>query len=145
MSQVIKFRVWDSQYNHWVYPRKERMVPAVFFAPDGTFAYSGLSSLTPETAVVEQFVGLSDAKGREIYEGDIVITVPSPGCLTSIISPDEFTMYTHGTIELVCGSWKICQAHIGATPLYDFADCECCPAGSIKIIGNIHENPDLLS
>ncbi len=145
MSRVIKFRVWDSQYKGWTYPSKGRTIPAVFFADDGTLAYSGLSSLTPETAIVEQFTGLLDKDRQEIYEGDIVITMPSPGCLTSIISPDEFTIYTHGKVEFWCGSWKICQPHIGVTALNDFTDCDCCPVWSIKIIGNIHDNPDLLS
>lgn len=140
MSREIKFRVWGLGLK----PPRYRM-------PDNLELY-GATSLgealdqftTSPNWVVEQFTGFKDSKEIEIYEGDIVTTKPGPGCLTSLVSPEEFTTYTHGVVRFSAGSWCVQQPHLGSTLLGDFTDCECCPVWSVEVIGNIHQHSHLL-
>jgi len=77
-------------------------------------------------AILMQFTGVKDKNGKEIYEGDIVIHKFNPGnhiveyCKDSV----SFQMDMSNCVldqEMGCG--------------YD----------SVEIIGNIHENPNLLN
>lgn len=73
-----------------------------------------------------QFTGLRDKNGKEIYDGDI------------LNHPDRFSEDTL-VIEWVYDRWSIVEYYKGEVNHmadYKFYDCE--------IIGNIHENPELL-
>lgn len=83
----------------------------------------------PET--VGQYTGLKDRNGKKIFEGDIV----------------EFTdKYTRkkGRAEIVFEAfkWKYSGCYYGGNPIVWL----CIDDGSIEfeIIGNIHDNPELL-
>lgn len=95
-----------------------------------------------EDLVVEEFTGLFDRNGKEIYEGDIVKFVfyrkDRIGKVVFDFIPDSEGFY----IEKHYG-WGIwCDDNFN-TSLGDYADdnmrCE-----GIEIIGNIHENPELV-
>lgn len=84
--------------------------------------------VTPET--VGQFTGLHDSKGNEVYEDDIVIYRTSDARFTKNprfavvkISFDEtFAKFTYGNY------WRdLYEEHI------------------VEVIGNIHDNPELLN
>lgn len=79
------------------------------------FAYD----VRPET--VGQFTGLKDREGREIYEGDIVATRDE--ILEVLYAEDGFYVFDHKTG--------------GYGPLI-------VQKGRCEVIGNIHENPELL-
>lgn len=80
-SSRFKFRVWDSRFNQWALPAKQT-VPRLWLNDQGSFAVSSLSSVTEETAIIEQWTGLVDKNGKDIYEGDIVSLDPIP-CVDS--------------------------------------------------------------
>jgi hypothetical protein len=75
----------------------------------------------------QQFTGLIDRHGKEIYEGDIVKQLPGFGC--------EFKERT-GTIEYSGASFWINLKSIAF--VLDDHDC------FFEVIGNIYENPELL-
>ena len=88
---------------------------------------------------VQQYTGMKDKNGKEIYEGDVVKTVDGISKLDI-----EFAEYTHGEVKWLREGVEVCQEHVGATRLSVFSKCDCCPA-DLEIIGNIYETPELLT
>ena len=68
--------------------------------------------------ILEQFTGLLAKNGKEIYEGDIVKHKKTNGL------PHQGRVRIMPTQGVMVGAWPICFA--------------------LEIIGNIHENPELL-
>ena len=84
----------------------------------------------PET--VGQYVGLKDTEGREIYEGDVVRTDFLPHMRTTVCN---------GCVEYRNGAFYVeyidhTYANLGDLIFYS--------GTSSTVIGNIHDNPDLL-
>ena len=72
-----------------------------------------------EDVVLEQFTGLHDKNGKEIYEGDICV---------------EDAEYGDGCFDVV---WYVDDIHCG----WSISPSDVWEA---RVIGNIHENPELL-
>lgn len=87
--------------------------------------------------VLEQYTGLKDKTGREIYEGDILET-------TSVVLGKQVT--AHLLVE-----WRPEYAgfYCGETALFaclsDFDRGVMLPQTFPEVIGNVHENPELLN
>ncbi|NVT47828.1 hypothetical protein HXC78_11940 [Listeria monocytogenes] len=86
------------------------------------FAYK----VRPET--VGQYTGLKDKNGKKIFEGDIV----------------EIDVHDHldwnvikGKVIFLEGAWLVTDSGSFAIPLWS-------EINEIKVIGNIHENPELM-
>jgi len=134
----LKFRIWDKKNKIFIYEwdasHKRLAISLV-----GLVYHGGYDDVLPENDyVVQQWTGLKDSKGIEIYEGDIVKTVDG----ISKISVD-FAEYTSGEVQWLREGFEVCQKNIGATRISVFSNCDCCPA-DLEIIGNIFEIPELI-
>jgi len=133
---MIKFRAWDKATSSY------RKVLEIEFYPDGELKkvkVAGLQrkgAITPDKLVLEQFTGLKDVNGRDIYVGDIVKVWSDVSELTmeptvnGIVSEDFF-----GKTGMFL---KPLRAHVIELCLHDSWN------NKFEIIGNVHENPELL-
>jgi len=146
MSRVIKFRVWCPFYAEMFYDAGKTKHPTSrreeywYMLPNGerrgVFGPGGAEPSdmsTTEEAIWEQFIGLTDKHGKDIYEGDIV-RVQGWAMTCAIV-------YHFGGFACAY-SWtnkdKVETAHIN---MAYFAGAY---LDHLEVIGNVHENPELL-
>lgn len=142
MNREIKFR-------GWLKPRWEEDEDANKMYYDIQNSYDTLGDVKPydpmtdfrewiddDIAVVEQYTGLKDKNDKEIYEGDIVRT-------TDRVTVDG-SIFPVGVVEFKQQAFWICNV---PSDRPDFTHNETLLQyweTDLEIIGNIHENPELL-
>lgn len=124
----LKIRVWDKRKNNYIenfvfnFINKSPYITVEYF--DNEYAYT--HTFEEEEIIIEQCTGLKDKNSRLIYEGDIL-----QDCEQKInVVFDE---------ENHCFMFKYQKTHaykpIGCLDVLD---------GDFEVIGNIHENPELM-
>jgi uncharacterized phage protein (TIGR01671 family) len=135
----IKFRAWHKKAKKMFLPEKMGQ-DEMCLNPDGRgfVNVSGistkLSQYFPEM-IPEQFTGLLDQYGKEIYEGDVIQFAYRTGT-----KDDSIKLFTGNVVWNDLGYWSIVVhgKEKWENALFD------CSLSDIEIIGNIHENPELL-
>lgn len=127
----IKFRIWGIQEKK-------------YFQWDEVKLWQGLGFVLSgenNNYIHEQYTGLKDKEGKEIYEGDIVVI------------PDEYPYYDDcklnytGIVEWVFSGWQIVfklvnKNKAGISDGVNQGYFE--ESSEHEVIGNIYENPELL-
>jgi len=90
----------------------------------------------PET--VGEWTGLTDEAGQKIFEGDILRYAKSDGSLSEFATEVRFGTYNCSCCRGVYG-WYLSG---GGGDIRDFCGYE--DAGPYVVVGNIHDNPELL-
>ena len=95
-----------------------------------------------QPVILEQYTGLKDCEGKEIYEGDIVRS-------EHFIDLDGEQHYVRHTCEWSnkYSGWYFrnnAESFDGDGGLQAFVMMKFLNARKIKIIGNIHQNPELI-
>jgi len=112
----IRFRAWKKEDKKWL-DRDELCISVL----NGKL----LGWQADYEFDIQQYTGLKDKNGKEIYEGDIFIE-------------DTFDDEAKKLISTVIFKEGMFTDNAGDEPLYEILMNE------IEIIGNIHENPELL-
>jgi hypothetical protein len=140
MNREIKFRAWNLELKHMVFPTLEfgrELWPCTYKRTTKTIDKDGYTEeivlefvsvdhiLQDPIFEVMQFTGLYDVDDNEIYEGDIVVPVKFKEI------PNVIQYIQNGFYLVKSINNKIYANLLG--------NCD------IKIIGNIHKNPELIS
>lgn len=130
MSREIKFRAWDGE--KFRYPNLIDITGITCYTTDGLepgFFY-------PD--VLQQFTGLIDKNGKEIYEGDILQTLDAE-YIPSECGSEYEDCHTIGTIY-----WNEDRLGWDLTNRVSIEMDEL-DMNYTEIIGNVHESPELLN
>ena len=153
MNRQIKFRVWDKITNRYL----QELGIYYWHIPysldgeeiTGEANLFGLSQLLRHNNfVAQQYTGLTDKNGEEIYEGDIV---KINRCYTRPFVNEkqqiDYRFIDDGEVEVgqVLWGWNsqkylVSYEHIRYDDIEDFDK----PSHKVEVIGNIFENPELL-
>jgi len=149
MSDRFKFRTWNGEMYTYEFSLPD-IANELNVCGDGMHDNNGVSALWPDMikngAVLEQCTGLKDKNGKLIYEGDIV-DIGGHGYRIEYIegfmtfcpfTDQEWNWYKRGSNHFkYCmdgDDYRAGKNHF----LFQYESYE------LDIIGNIHENPELL-
>lgn len=122
----LKFRVWNNKTNLYEDDDFVILTNCGVYTDFRAFE-DGING--EEYLVVEQYTGLKDRNGKDIYEGDVLVCEPMMK-----IEKDKTIRYVRHN-----GIYFVAQvAGDFGNMLFD------CVSIGVTVIGNIHENGDLL-
>ena len=124
MSREIKFRVWDKDLAKYLGGCEIDSLMAELSADDDGRGVI-IEQICPARYIFEQYTGLKDKNGKEIYEGDIV--------------KGDMGVFEVKWYDLVAQFMFRPNMSMKYHPPFTSTQLEI-----MDVIGNIHENPELL-
>lgn len=126
MSSIKKFRAWDKDLAKYLGGCEIDSLMAELSAEDDGRAVI-IKQICPARYIFEQYTGLIDKNGKEIYEGDIVKNIEGVN-ETAVCVWDE----SNAEFDFRCKDGRYTRDNVKSwLEMYE-------------VIGNIHENPELL-
>ena len=146
----LKFRVWHKGRKSWLNDQAGTHLwseyclniftgelvefitgDGVSYSRDGEpeFYFSGLDGIKESPYIIQQFTGLKDINGKDIYEGDILRNTKYT----------DITAFVRWANELEYAGWSLAQRYDDIGSLFIYKNME-----NLQIIGNILETPELL-
>jgi uncharacterized phage protein (TIGR01671 family) len=127
----LKFRAWIISEKklakvHSLHLNKKSII--ISYSTD--YGAGGNRSVTSDDYILEQYTGMRDCYGKEIYEGDIVKVIRNNEGESDYFTTDIETVLEPSWMEL--------------EPIYSGGEDTWWEIESLEVIGNIHENPELL-
>lgn len=116
MNRTIKFRAWNKKQDKWDY-----------YTPSNFAMYQKQLSEDLLEGIFEQFTGLKDKNGVEIYEGDLLEFEERGRTLTSVVEWDQKLSGWSPLNEFTTNGVNTCND-------------EYFPIETCRVIGNIHQN-----
>ncbi len=150
MTREIKFRAWDNKGKFW-YPAETMKDFFNYLSEKFTILADWFNK---DAISLEQYTGLKDKNGKEIYEGDIVnlayYVKPHGKKRWNKTYPHKGSKDIH-VVDFEDGYFKFNQedkdgygSELAFSDYGEWEGRDCKYKYEAEVIGNIHENPDLL-
>lgn len=137
----LKFRVWDKSRNNWLSMYDWFLTceqPGILHNSNLVYTWRNFTSMERvchDNFIEQQFTGLKDKNGKEIYEGDILLDKLTEEAAAEGDGADIGRVFFAAGAFMIDGSGTLYDQTYSHSPdrLVDH-----------EVIGNIFENPELL-
>ena len=133
---IPKFRAWDKRFSEFVEDFFVSEDGKIYKKSTDTGYGIAISKETSDKVILMQSTGILDKNSQEIFEGDIVRTTRFLGRADEIGGFYEYEKDYVGVVKVLEESWVIDTGSV-AVRLWSETD-------ENEIIGNVHENQELL-
>jgi uncharacterized phage protein (TIGR01671 family) len=144
MNRVIKFRVWHKNYNKFYYLSDDDCLEFygdTFYLIVSNHEGPGAVIGSNKNCILQQFSGLKDKNGKEIYEGDIIRFMGRWDKKGQVLKPNyepyEVLWFCAGLV-----AWRVNKPKYQS--FHKHNDLVGVGHTNNEVIGNIFENPELL-
>jgi hypothetical protein len=143
MEREIKFRAWDKDSSRML-PVAELDLIDGFILSNDVPPHSVTVALPLAEIELMQFTGLKDKNGKEIYEGDIVIHHDDSEVIGKIIFYPSYGWSSYWKYRYPSQGQRGDFFLTGTIAKHVFENGQWAWETNVEVIGNVHENPELL-